>query len=77
MRNPLTIPARELRAWQLALAVAAGILLAGAIVVISAAAGFGIADRLNGDKVRCQEIGGDLVERRYAEELGWDCWERF
>ena len=77
MRNPLTIPARELRAWQLALAVAAGILLAGAIVVIAAAAGFGIADRLNGDKVRCNEIGGDLVERRYAEELGWDCWERF
>ena len=77
MRNPLTIPARELRVWQLTLAVAAGILLAGAIVVISAAIGFGIADRLNGDKVRCQEIGGDLVERRYAEELGWDCWERF
>ncbi len=77
MPNPLTAKVNELRAWQLALVITAGILLASAIVVILAAASFGIADRLNGDKVRCNEIGGDLVERRYAEQLGWDCWERF
>lgn len=77
MPNPLTAKVKELRAWQLALVITAGILLASAIVVILAAASFGIADRLNGDKVRCNEIGGDLVERRYAEQLGWDCWERF
>ena len=77
MSNPLTAKVNTLRAWQLALVIAAGILLAGAVVVILAAAGFGIADRLNGDKVRCNEIGGDLVERRYAKQLGWDCWERF
>ena len=77
MPNPLTAKVNELRAWQLVLVVAAGILLASAITFALAAASFGIADRLNGDKVRCNEIGGDLVERRYAEQLGWDCWERF
>lgn len=77
MTNPLTAKVKELRAWQLALVITAGILLASAITVALAAASFGIADRLNGDKVRCNEIGGDLVERRYAEQLGWDCWERF
>lgn len=77
MSNPLTAKVNALRVWQLALVIAAGILLAGAVVVILAAAGFGIADRLNGDKVRCNEIGGDLIERQYAEQLGWDCWERF
>ena len=77
MPNPLAAKVKELRAWQLALVITAGILLAGAITVALTAASFGIADRLNGDKVRCNEIGGDLVERRYAEQLGWDCWERF
>ncbi len=77
MSNPLTARAGDLRAWQLVAAIAGGILLAGAVVVVLAAVSFGIADRVNGDKVRCNEIGGDLVARRYAEELAWDCWERF
>ena len=77
MSNPLSTPVRNLRVWQLAVAIAAGILLAGAIVITLAAASFGIADWVNGDKVRCDEIGGGLVDRRYAEALGWNCWERF
>ena len=76
MSDPLSARVPELRAWQLAAVIAGGILLAGAIAVVRAAAGFGIADRVNGDKVRCAEIGGGLVERRYAEEPGWNGQER-
>lgn len=62
MSDPLSARVPELRVWQLAVVIAGGILLAGAIAVVLVAAGFGIADRVNGDKVRCAEIVGGLLK---------------